>query len=121
MLNSLESQCKGSNLVCNVVQRHQLCVFFHAGSSNARPTIPDIRCPVKGPMIVIRSRPDGMGEKVVYILKQYLEYTQTQGKQWQQQHGQTVTPWQMFEVIGDFGESDQTEVLAKLSAWAKAR
>ncbi|KAL0047438.1 hypothetical protein WJX82_003437 [Trebouxia sp. C0006] len=91
------------------------------GSSNARPATPDIRCAVKGPMIVIRSRPDGMGEKVVYILKQYMQHTQTQDKQWQQRHGQTVTPWQMFEVIGDFGESDQTEVLAKLSAWAKAR
>lgn len=121
MQNSLVSQCKGSNLICNVVQRLQMCVFLHTGSSNARPATPDIRCAVKGPMIVIRSRPDGMGEKVVYILKQYMQHTQTQDKQWQQRHGQTVTPWQMFEVIGDFGESDQTEVLAKLSAWAKAR
>jgi len=100
---------------------HVIPAIFATGSSDARLATYDIRCPVKGPMIVIRSRPDGMGEKVVDILNQYLQYTQTQKKQWQQQPQQTAIPWQMFEVIGDFGESDQTEVLAKLSAWAKSR
>ncbi|DBA91114.1 TPA: hypothetical protein ACH3X1_016078 [Trebouxia sp. C0004] len=37
------------------------------GPLDARPTMHNIRCPVKGPMIVIRSRPDGMGEKTLEV------------------------------------------------------
>ncbi len=80
-----------------------------------------IRHPVKGPMIVIRARPDGMGEKIVSVLKEFLTYTQKQEKPWQQTPTDNLPSWQLFEVIGDFGESDQTELLTKLSSWARRR
>lgn len=80
-----------------------------------------IRHPVKGPMIVIRARPDGMGGKIVSVLKEFLTYTQTQEKPWQHAPTDNLPRWQLFEVVGDFGESDQTELLTKLSPWARQR
>ena len=72
-------------------------------------------------MIVIRARPDGMGEKIVSLLNEFLKYTSTDKKPWKQPSEQGVHDrrWQLFEVIGDLGESDQTELLSKLSPWAK--
>ena len=78
--------------------------------------IDDRKCAVEGPMIVMRVRPDGMGEKVVSLLKRYLAYTQNEEEQWQHPGG-----WQLFEIVGDLGKSDQTEVMSKLSPRAKQR
>ena len=72
-------------------------------------------------MIVIRARPDGMGEKIVSVLKEFLVYTQPQNKPWQITPQGNLPSWQLFEVIGDFGESAQTELLDKLSPWARQR
>ena len=80
--------------------------------------VDDQGCAVKGPMIVMRVRPDGMGKKVVSLLQRYMAYTQSQPQQWQYS-GQDA--WQLFEVVGDLGKSDQTEVMSKLSVWAKKR
>ena len=80
-----------------------------------------VSCAVKGPMIVIRARPDGMGEKFVNVLKQFLKYTRNQDKPSQQSHSNGLPSWQLFEVIGDLGESDQTELYTKLSSWARLR
>ena len=70
-------------------------------------------------MIVIRARPDGMGEKFVNVLKEFLRYTQNRHKPWQQAYSKDLPSWQMFEVIGDLGESDQTELYSKLSSWGE--
>ena len=72
-------------------------------------------------MIVIRARPDGMGEKIVSILKEFLRYTSTKSKPWQHKANASLPSWQLFEVVGDLGESDQIELLAKLSPWARMR
>ena len=62
-----------------------------------------------------------MGEKIVSVLKEFLTYTQTQEKPWQHSPKDNLPGWQLFEVVGDFGESDQTELLTKLSPWARQR
>ena len=85
-----------------------------------------MQCAVKGPLIVLRVRAskasDSMGTKVVSVLKRYLEYTQSQQTQWQHTEANgSQYPWQLFEVIGDFGKNDQTEVMQKLSDLAKHR
>ena len=83
-------------------------------------------CAVSGPLIVMRVRAakasDSMGTKVVSVLKRYLKYTQSQQIQWLHSEGREGQhPWQLFEVIGDFGKNDQTEVMQKLSELAKHR
>ena len=67
-----------------------------------------------------------MGEKIVSVLTEFLKYTSTapvghEDRHWQQGHVQHLPSWQLFEVVGDFGESDQTELLNKLSPWARLR
>lgn len=62
-----------------------------------------------------------MGKKIVSVLKKFLTYTQTQKKPWQHTPTDNLPCWQLFEVVGDFGESDQTELLTKLSPWARQR
>ena len=81
---------------------------------------------VRGPLIVMRVRAakasDSMGTKVVSVLNRYLKYTQSQQIQWQHRTASGgQDPWQLFEVIGDFGSNDQTEVMQKLSDLAKHR
>lgn len=80
-----------------------------------------ISCAVKGPMIVIRARPDGMGEKFVNVLKEYLKYTCNEDQPWQDQQTDELPSWQLYEIIGDLGESDQTELYTKLSPWTRLR
>ena len=81
-----------------------------------------ITCAVKGPMVVIRARPDGMGLKFVNVLKSYLKYTSSRHNPWQQQPCKEGLPcWQLFEVVGDLGESDKIELHEKLSSWARLR
>ncbi len=91
------------------------------GAAAAASPYASIRWAVTGPMIVIRARVDGMGEKIVNILKEYLKYTCGTPKPWQQAHKEGLSGWQLFEDIGDFGESDQTQLLTKLSPWARLR
>lgn len=93
------------------------CLFCLSGTGK----VDDQNCAVKGPMIVMRVRPGGMGEKVVSLLRRYLASTQHDEEEKQWQHSSAKGGWQLFEIVGDLGQSDQTEVMNKLSKWAKQR
>lgn len=94
-------------------------LFIKHEKSAAGSTL-DMACPVNGPMIVIRSS-QRMGEKMVTILKRYLQHTEEQETQWQHNPDQGMPSWQLFDIVGDLGESVQQELLPKLSTWALSR
>lgn len=110
-----------------VIKKHAyngltLYIYFHVDiklTMVAGSTL-DADCAVDGPMIVIRSS-QRMGEKMVTILKQYMQFTEQQETQWQHRPGQGVPTWQLFDIVGDLGESVQQELLPKLSTWALSR
>lgn len=58
----------------------------------------DMARPVNGPMIVIRSS-QRMGEKMVTILKQYLQHTEDQEIKWQHKADQGLPSWQLFDIV----------------------
>lgn len=58
---------------------------------------------------------------MVTILKQYMQFSEQQETQWQLRPDQGTPTWQLFDIVGDLGESVQQELADKLSAWALSR